>query len=69
MNNDPEVLNQSTAKPCPFCGSQPVIESWHGGGPRKKLISCDDDSCIVSPSVSGSTRKMALENWNYRAGD
>jgi Restriction alleviation protein Lar len=69
MSYEQKVLNESQAKPCPFCGSQPIIEPWHGGGPQKRMISCDDVSCSVSPSVTGSTRKRALEAWNYRAGE
>jgi hypothetical protein len=61
-----QVLSVSDAKPCPFCGEQPMIQYWHGGGPQKRLISCANDCCKVAPSVCGSTRRNALENWNLR---
>src|ERR1039458_801237 len=64
----PEILTNVVAKPCPFCGHQPVIEYWHGGGPRKRLVSCSGPSCLVQPAVCGTTRNRAIENWNYRPG-
>lgn len=55
--------------PCPFCGSAPVIEPWHGGRPTKKMISCESTSCHVNPGVTGETRKEAVVRWNGRADD
>jgi len=48
------------ALPCPFCWREPTIEPWHGGGPRKRLIACDQDTCPVAPSVT---------EWNTRGND
>ena len=52
---------------CPFCGTLPLIEPWHGGRKTKKLIGCDNDFCEVSPGITGETRKLAVEKWNSRA--
>ena len=52
--------------PCPFCGVKPIIDPWHGGGPQKKRISCDNDACQVAPAVCGETTKLAVEYWNTR---
>jgi hypothetical protein len=70
MAND-QVTRLSTkeAKPCPFCGKQPEIQHWEGGGPQKRIIVCTNEMCQAQPSVSGPTKKRALEHWNYRKGD
>jgi len=52
--------------PCPFCGTIPIIEPWHGGGPLKRLISCQNENCEVAPAVTGTTQKKAITYWNYR---
>ena len=66
MRDKPKVLSEADALSCPFCGNQPTIEPWHGGGPRKRLIACQHDDCDVSPMVTGSTRGQALARWNRR---
>lgn len=52
---------------CPFCGSSPEIQYWHGGGPNKRLISCASENCDVQPSVTGATEREAIERWQRRA--
>ncbi len=64
--SDPVVLSSAVARPCPFCGSQPSIEPWHGGGPRKRLIGCDNLTCAAMPIVTGSNQARALAKWNWR---
>lgn len=53
-------------KRCPFCGSLPIIKKWHGGGPRKHAVCCDNDNCSCVPMVTGSTKERAIEKWNTR---
>lgn len=54
------------ALPCPWCGSTPSIQPWHGGGPNKRMVSCSDEFCRVGPSVTGSNRARAIAAWNSR---
>lgn len=51
--------------PC-HCGSIPMVEPWHGGGPLKVVIGCDNDRCYDSPSVTGETLHTAQRKWNSR---
>ena len=53
--------------PCPFCGEEPIIEPWHGGGPLKRIVRCANDECLVSPSVTGARKSTAVSHWNSRA--
>ena len=69
LTQDEALLPKRVAKPCPFCGHQPTIQPWHGGGPAKRMIACSNDGCVVSPQVTGSTRRRALDNWNWRYND
>ena len=49
---------------CPWCESDPVVQPWHGGGPEKVMISCENDECDVSPSATGETLEGAAKSWN-----
>ena len=51
---------------CPFCGEEPTIQPWHGGGRNKKMISCDNIDCRVAPQVTGESLDEAVTRWNYR---
>lgn len=66
MRDDMERLPKDFAKPCPFCGSQPFIQYWHGGSADKRMISCEMDSCYASPQITGPNYKTALCRWNMR---
>ena len=54
-------------KACPFCGSPPSIQYWHGGRPSKRMIMCSADDCAVSPGVTGETKREAIAVWERRA--
>lgn len=53
--------------PCPFCGRHPIVVPWHGGGPRKRMVTCDNDACAAKPATIGSTEARAIRAWNLRA--
>jgi hypothetical protein len=56
---DPVVLPPAVAKRCPFCGSQPHIQGWHGGGIGKRIVSCQSEYCHANPGVSAGSRTVA----------
>jgi len=66
LDEDEVELSRDDALPCPFCGRQPTIQPWHGGGPRKRMVGCGSNECCVNPGVCGASRKTALANWNQR---
>jgi len=66
MTQMTEVLPRDKALPCPFCGNQPTVEYWRGGGPEKRLIGCSDDDCPATPAITGKTYGEALATWNTR---
>lgn len=66
MTRERSKSSPSLLKPCPFCGSQPVIEPWHGGGPNKHRIGCDDEMCHANPAVTGYNKSVAVARWNSR---
>ena len=52
---------------CPFCGAEPVVQPWHGGGPNKISIGCEnDEGCVVQPSVCDDDPEVARAMWNGR---
>lgn len=59
-------MNKPTLDGCPWCGEPPEMMPWHGGGPRKRLIACENLECPVNPSVAGSTPSIAARRWNTR---
>lgn len=55
--------------PCPFCGGDAEIMPWHGGPKTKRLIECDNETCDVHPSVTGTFMWLLVVMWfSYRLG-
>lgn len=61
-----DKYNREGLERCPFCGDYPVMQKWHGGKPSKRMISCVNLHCYVSPQVTGETPKKAAHHWNFR---
>lgn len=61
-----ERLTIHEAKACPFCGTRPYIQPWHGGAVTKVMIWCQSARCAVSPQTVGETRREGLRRWNKR---
>lgn len=59
------------ALPCPFCGTEPVVERWRG--PYSKLehvthVYCENSKCRLNVQTLNAPRKhTALDTWNQRA--
>ena len=53
--------------PCPFCGSKPDVEPWHGGAKTKIRVGCVDETCSVQPCCTGQTEAAGRIRWNRRA--
>lgn len=73
---EPTPLPSNVAKGCPFCGTQPEVQPWHGGSQARYMVSCPnteadrkEDLCVAAPSVCGPTKKAAIARWNKRPGD
>ena len=50
--------------PCPFCGSQPVVEQTGFSG-RARYIYCNRDDCL-RPKAVGENEEAAIRSWNTR---
>ncbi len=62
------ITTPTECLPCPFCGSQPTVEPWHGGGRRKRYVGCPNEQCFVGPGVTGGTQASAFLRWNLWRG-
>ena len=60
-------------KPCPFCGTNAVIQSTLRRHDFDDAIECDDDTCGVfltaCPPRGNLTKGQLIEKWNTRADD
>lgn len=47
---------------------EPAIRyDLNGGGPNKRMISCSNEQCDVSPKVTGENERIAVSRWERRA--
>lgn len=57
-------------KPCPFCGTEPVIRQWPGT--NTLYIECINKKCKMNPSTGlqrWSKIEVHIEAWNRRVDD
>lgn len=59
----PDILTD--AKPCPFCGHNPLLYA-PGAGEGNWEISCNGDDCPANPSVEAATKENVFKLWNLR---
>lgn len=53
-------------KPCPFCGTEPIIVRIEG----QSAVRCENISCTVDPATMWSDGELeVIEHWNTRAVD
>ena len=60
------ITRKMSVQHCPFCGSVPEAEPWHGDKPTKVRVGCRNDECDVRPGVTGETHLEAERRWNRR---
>jgi hypothetical protein len=52
------------AKPCPFCGTNPLPAI---GRASAFVVACENDDCAAQPMVTGRDLSSAWARWNGRA--
>ena len=59
---------QTKPKPCPFCGSEPIIRESHDVSTQTAFqqVCCVSRKCFTIPCSSSATRAGALSAWNTR---
>ncbi len=70
-------LSEEEAKPCPFCGKQPVLRKTkvrhcqlHGEPYQDVYVACASSQCFIKPKTNEEVHKEhALEQWNRRGGE
>ena len=70
-------LSIEEAKPCPFCGKQPVLRKTktmycqlHGEPFQDVYVACASSQCLIKPKTTAkSNKKWVLEHWNRRNGE
>lgn len=53
-----------TLKPCPFCGSSPIV-----GGKQVRYISCENESCVIAAARGYANAEDAIAAWNIRPAE
>lgn len=59
-------------KPCPFCGSNPIIDKYIPPQPHSVAyaVQCVNINCAVRPITDYcKDRKFIIKQWNRRATD
>lgn len=61
-------MAETELKPCPFCGSKPIIEHWSSGG-YMYMVKCNNPYCFVPAKgyPSGHDLNEVKIEWNRRA--
>ena len=54
-------------KPCPFCGTIPLVTGWYISYTVLYQVHCGNENCKIKPmTMMNSNKTTAVKEWNER---